>query len=59
MPVLIKLSGSKLPGESVWCDENEMYEVYGKIKVSIDNAPATELIITEILAEGLVVELLQ
>ncbi len=59
MTVLIKLSGAKLPGESVWCDSNEMYKVYGKIKVSIDNAPATELIITEILEEGLVAEILQ
>lgn len=56
---LIKLQGYKLPCEQVWVDSNEMYEVYGKIKVSIDNAPVTELIITEILEEGLVVEILQ
>ncbi len=56
---LIKLQGYKLPGEQVWVDPNEMYEVYGRITISIDNAPATELIITEVIEEGLIVELLQ
>ena len=59
MERLIKLEGYKLPGEQVWVDPYKMYEVYSKIKVKIDNAPEAELIITEILEEGLVVEIIQ
>ena len=59
MERLIVLDGYKLPCENVWVDANEMYQVYGKIKLSIDGAPETELIITEILEEGLVVEVMQ
>lgn len=58
MQKLIILQGYKLPGEQCWVDSNEMYEVYNTITISIDNAPATDLIITEITEEGLVVELL-
>ena len=52
MERLIILEGYKLPGEQVWVDPHEMYEVHGKIKVSIDDAPVSELIITEVLEEG-------
>ena len=59
MERLIVMSGYKLPGEQVWVDANEMYEVYHKITLDIDNQGPTELIITEVLEQGLVVEVLQ
>lgn len=55
---LIKLQGYKLPCEQVWVDPHEMYEVYGKITLNIDGIKS-ELIITEITEEGLIVESLQ
>jgi len=58
MERLIKLQGYKLPCEQVWVDPNEMYEVYGKITLNIDGVKS-DLIITEITEEGLIVESLQ
>jgi hypothetical protein len=58
MERLIKLQGHKLPCEQVWVDPHQMYEVYGRITLNIDGV-TSELIITEIIEEGLIVELLQ
>lgn len=58
MQKLIILQGYKLPCEQVWVDPHQMYEVFDKITISIDNAPTSELIITEVLEEGLIVEII-
>ena len=57
MERLIVLEEYKLPCEQVRVDAAEMYEVYQSIKVEVDDVP-TNFIITEIIDEGLVVELI-
>tara|TARA_R110000751_G_scaffold201655_1_gene306376 strand:- start:209 stop:391 length:183 start_codon:yes stop_codon:yes gene_type:complete len=56
---LVIIKGYKLPGESVWVTEQDMYEVYSKISICIDGDKEAEMIITNITDEGLFVESLQ
>ena len=56
---LIIIKGYKLPGESVWVTEQDMYEVYSKISICIDDGKEAEMIITKITDEGLFVEIIQ
>lgn len=56
---LIVIKGEKLPCEKVWVTADDMYKVYDRIKIAIDEAPESELIITDIINEGLLVEQLQ
>jgi hypothetical protein len=56
---LVIIKGYKLPGESVWVTEQDMYEVYSKISICIDGDKEAEMIITKITDEGLFVESLQ
>lgn len=53
---LVIIKGEKLPGEKVWVTAEEMYEVYGRINLCIDNNGQSEMIITDITDEGLVVQ---
>ena len=53
---LVIIKGEKLPGEKVWVTAEEMYEVYGRINLCIDNNGESEMIITDITDEGLVVQ---
>ena len=53
---LVVIKGYKLPGEAVWVTEHDMYEVYGKINLCIDEGVEAEMIITDITDEGLVVQ---
>ena len=57
--VLVIIKGYKLPGEAVWVTEHDMYEVYNRISLCIDNNDESEMIITDITDEGLVVQSLQ
>lgn len=56
---LVIIKGYKLPGEAVWVTEHDMYEVYNRISLCIDNNDEAEMIITDITDEGLVVQSLQ
>ena len=56
---LIIIKGYRLPGEDVWVTETDMYEVYGRITLSIDGGDNSEMIITSITDEGLFVQSLQ
>ena len=56
---LIVIKGEKLPQESCWVTEQDMYEVYSKISICIDGGKEAEMIITNITDEGLFVESLQ
>lgn len=56
---LVIIKGYKLPGEKVWVTTQDMYEVYGRINLSIDDEEGVEMIIVDIKDEGLVVESLQ
>ena len=56
---LVIIKGYCLPGEKVWVTAEEMYEVYGRITLCIDNNGESEMIITDITDEGLIVEQLQ
>ena len=53
---LVIIKGYKLPGEAVWVTTTDMYEVYGKINLCIDEGVEAEMIITDITDEGLVVQ---
>ena len=53
---LVIIKGYKLPGEAVWITEHDMYNVYDRITLSIDNGDNAEMIITAIEDEGLVVQ---
>ena len=56
---LIAIQGYKLPGEAYWVTEQDMYEVYSRISLCIDGAASSDFIITKIIDEGVVVELIQ
>ena len=53
---LVIIKGEKLPGEACWVTADDMYNVYDRIILSIDGGVDTELIITDIRNEGLVVD---
>lgn len=55
---IVAIQGYKLPAERVWVTHDDMYEVYSKIDLMIDDTPLTEFVITDILDEGVVVEVL-
>ena len=59
MEQLFRLDGEKLPMEKVWVDAHDMYEVYGRITVDVDETGPTEFIITDIIEEGLIVDTVQ
>ena len=56
---LVAIKGEKLPCEKVWVTATDMYEVYSRIELCIDGGDSSEMIITDITDEGLVVESLQ
>ena len=56
---LIAIQGEKLPGEEIWVTQEDMYEVYSKISLMIDGAASSDFIITKIIDEGVIVELIQ
>ena len=53
---LVIIKGYKLPGEDVWVTADDMYNVYDRITLSVDNGDNAEMIITAIEDEGLVVQ---
>lgn len=56
---LVIIKGYCLPGEKVRVTATDMYEVYGRINLCIDDDGESEMIITDITDEGLVVQSLQ
>lgn len=56
---LLIIKGYCLPGEKVWVTADDMYEVYGKITICMDEGDESEMIITDITDEGLVVQQVQ
>lgn len=57
MSKLLSLIGYKLPCEEVWVTADDMYEVYSPIRLSVDNERDTDFIITEIVEQGLYIEI--